>query len=206
MVCHEFKGGIGTASRVIPQTLGGHTVGVLVQANYGKRAWLRVDGVPVGGRSGTDRGPEPVRREAEALTGAAAGLRFDHRGHRDRCAAAPPPVRAARATRRSRDRPRGRDRRPHERRPVHRVRDRQRLPGEADDDQSRSDLRRPGRRRPRRRRPLRRDVIEATEEAIINALVAAQTMVGRDGITAHALPHDRLLEIMARYGRGPRTA
>ena len=46
--------------------------------------------------------------------------------------------------------------------------------------------------------------IEATEEAIVNALVAAQTTVGRDGITAHALPHDRLLEVMTRYGRGPR--
>ena len=47
-------------------------------------------------------------------------------------------------------------------------------------------------------------VIEATEESIVNALVAASTMVGRDGITAHALPHDRLLEVMARYGRTPR--
>jgi D-aminopeptidase len=49
-------------------------------------------------------------------------------------------------------------------------------------------------------------VIEATEEAIVNALVAATTMVGRDGITAHALPHDRLLEVMARYGRAPQPA
>jgi D-aminopeptidase len=48
--------------------------------------------------------------------------------------------------------------------------------------------------------------IEATEEAIVNALVAAETMVGRDGVTAYALPHDRLLEVMARYGRGPRAA
>jgi D-aminopeptidase len=48
-------------------------------------------------------------------------------------------------------------------------------------------------------------VIEATEEAILNALVAAETMTGRDGITAHALPHDRLVETMTRYGRGPRT-
>ena len=47
--------------------------------------------------------------------------------------------------------------------------------------------------------------IEATEEAIINALIAARTMVGRDGVTAHALPHDRLLEVMTRYGRGPRA-
>jgi len=51
--------------------------------------------------------------------------------------------------------------------------------------------------------PLFWGAIEATEEAILNALVAAQTMTGRDGITAHALPHDRLLETMTRYGRGP---
>ncbi|HKB28871.1 MAG TPA: P1 family peptidase, partial [Candidatus Limnocylindrales bacterium] len=58
-VCHEFKGGIGTASRVIPADRGGHTVGVLVQANYGKRAWLRVDGVPVGAEIGVDSVPSP---------------------------------------------------------------------------------------------------------------------------------------------------
>ena len=45
--------------------------------------------------------------------------------------------------------------------------------------------------------------IEATEEAILNALVAAETMTGRDGITAHALPHDELVAVMTRYGRGP---
>ena len=52
--------------------------------------------------------------------------------------------------------------------------------------------------------PLFDATIEATEEAIVNALVAAETMVGRDGVTAHALPHDRLLETMARYGRPAR--
>src|SRR6202008_1602370 len=41
MVCHEFKGGIGTASRIIDPAWGGFTVGVLVQANYGRRGWLR---------------------------------------------------------------------------------------------------------------------------------------------------------------------
>ena len=51
--------------------------------------------------------------------------------------------------------------------------------------------------------PLFDSVIEATEEAILNALVAAETMTGRDGITAHALPHGRLLEVLGRYGRGP---
>jgi D-aminopeptidase len=49
--------------------------------------------------------------------------------------------------------------------------------------------------------PLFYATIEATEEAIVNALVAATTMTGRDGITAHALPHDRLQEAMARAGR-----
>jgi D-aminopeptidase len=45
--------------------------------------------------------------------------------------------------------------------------------------------------------------IEATEEAICNVLVAAETMTGRDGITARALPHDTLVDVMTRYGRGP---
>jgi L-aminopeptidase/D-esterase-like protein len=48
MVCHQFKGGIGTASRVLPAAAGGFVVGVLVQCNYGLRATLRVAGVPVG--------------------------------------------------------------------------------------------------------------------------------------------------------------
>src|SRR6478735_1914791 len=59
MVCHEFKGGIGTASRVIPEARGGFTIGALVQANYGKREWLRVDGVPVGAEIGRDEVPSP---------------------------------------------------------------------------------------------------------------------------------------------------
>jgi D-aminopeptidase len=48
MICHEFKGGIGTASRVLLEKDGGWTVGALVQANYGARHLLRIDGVPVG--------------------------------------------------------------------------------------------------------------------------------------------------------------
>lgn len=50
MICHEFKGGIGTASRKLAAELGGWTVGALVQANHGKREELRVDGYPVGRR------------------------------------------------------------------------------------------------------------------------------------------------------------
>jgi D-aminopeptidase len=43
--------------------------------------------------------------------------------------------------------------------------------------------------------------VEATAEAVLNALVAAETMVGRDGNTAHALPHDELRAVMRRYSR-----
>ncbi len=50
MICHGFKGGIGTSSRRLPAQSGGHTVGVLVQANHGRRERLRVDGRPVGRR------------------------------------------------------------------------------------------------------------------------------------------------------------
>ncbi|HSB60101.1 MAG TPA: P1 family peptidase, partial [Vicinamibacteria bacterium] len=48
MVCHEYKGGIGTASRVLAEGDGAHTVGVLVQANHGRREQLRIAGLPVG--------------------------------------------------------------------------------------------------------------------------------------------------------------
>ena len=48
MICHGFKGGIGTSSRVLPESQGGHTVGVLVQANHGRRERFAVNGVPVG--------------------------------------------------------------------------------------------------------------------------------------------------------------
>lgn len=59
MICHGFKGGIGTSSRVLPVEQGGWTVGVLVQANHGQRRLLRVDGVPVGQLLGPDEVPLP---------------------------------------------------------------------------------------------------------------------------------------------------
>jgi D-aminopeptidase len=52
--------------------------------------------------------------------------------------------------------------------------------------------------------PLFQAAVEATEAAVVNALLNADTLTGRDGITAQALDHDRLLDVMARYGRGPR--
>src|SRR6266511_96175 len=68
MICHGFKGGIGTSSREAD----GYTVGVLVQANYGRRSRFRVDGVPVGKLIG-DRVPEPQRPdEAGSIIGVVA--------------------------------------------------------------------------------------------------------------------------------------
>jgi D-aminopeptidase len=65
MICHEFKGGIGTASRRLPEEQGGWTVGALVQANYGSRSMLRVDGLPVGRVLGTEIIPSPFEDEAD---------------------------------------------------------------------------------------------------------------------------------------------
>jgi D-aminopeptidase len=49
--------------------------------------------------------------------------------------------------------------------------------------------------------PLFTATVSATEEAIVNALVAAETMVGIDGNTVHALPHDRLRDVLRKYDR-----
>jgi D-aminopeptidase len=59
MICHDFKGGIGTASRVVAPDAGGYAVGVLVQANYGRRERLRVGGLPVGELIGAAEIPLP---------------------------------------------------------------------------------------------------------------------------------------------------
>ncbi|MHA6194997.1 DmpA family aminopeptidase [Pseudomonas wadenswilerensis] len=63
MICHEFKGGIGTASRKLPAEQGGWTVGALLQANHGQRRELRVDGYPVG--RVLDDLPSPFARRGE---------------------------------------------------------------------------------------------------------------------------------------------
>lgn len=204
MVCHEFKGGIGTASRVTDGATGGWVVGVLVQANYGRREWLRVDGVPVGDEIPVTEVPSPYRPEDEDLP------------------PMPPPGSGSIIVVVATDAPLL----PHQ---CERLAQRAglgiaRMGGTGahssgdlfvcfatgNRDLPRSSFAADPRTTVEVRSvndhaigPLFDGVIEATEEAILNALVAAETMTGRDGITAHALPHDRLLEVMARYGRGP---
>ena len=204
MVCHEFKGGIGTASRVVDAGSGGFTVGVLVQATYGRRDWLRSDGVPVGEAIPVEDVPSPYpvdNDESPPTTAAKPGS-----GSIIVIVATDAPLL------------------PHQ---CERLAQRAglgiaRMGGTG--AHSSGDLflcfatgnrtlpRTSFRADPRLTVDIRAlndfaigalfdATIEATEEAIVNALVGASTMTGRDGITAHALPHDRLLETMARFGR-----
>ena len=207
MICHEFKGGIGTASRVIPDEDGGFTVGVLVQANHGRREWLRVDGVPVGEAIGIDVVPSPYRYEEEAPAPRPAS---------------PPPGSGSIIVVVATDAPLL----PHS---CARLAQRAGLGiarAGATGGQTSGDIfiafatgnrfAAAGSDVPpvhaltnvadRVFDPLFMATIEATEEAVINALVAAETMTGRDGHVAQALPHDRLLQAMDRHGQGPRSA
>jgi D-aminopeptidase len=215
MVCHEFKGGIGTASRRLADAAGGWTVGVLVQANYGRRDLLRIDGVPVGAAIGIDEVPSPYGRSRRAGGAGDAG-------------GAAEPGRPADARARdgsiivivATDAPIL----PHQ---CRRLAQRASLgigraggygsttsgdlllcfsTGNLPIPQPEVDVADGGVASvrmlvDRALDPLFDATVEATEEAIVNALVAAETMTGRDGITAHALPHERLVEVMRAAGR-----
>jgi D-aminopeptidase len=198
MICHEFKGGTGTASRRAPTQAGGWTVGVLVQANYGNRERLAIDGVPVGREITTTEVPSPydakphqagsgsiiviVATDAPLLPlqldriAQRAGLGIARTGGSgapssgDIFLAFSTANRGALAAYSADE---GRD-------PLQISI----LPDDALGE-------------------LFWATIEATEEAIANALMAAETMAGINDVTAHALPRDRLVEVMTRYGRGP---
>jgi L-aminopeptidase/D-esterase-like protein len=182
MVCHEFKGGIGTASRRLDAKAGGYTVGVLVQCNYGLRDQLRIAGVPVGREIrdhlvysqetgsiivvvSTDAPllPHQLKRLARRVSlGLGRNGSISGNGSGDIFLAfstANPG--AARTTG---------------------------LPALSmvPNDQM---------------GPLFAATVEATEEAVVNALVAAQTMTGADGHTVIALPYDRLRESLKKYNR-----
>jgi D-aminopeptidase len=210
MICHEFKGGIGTASRVVDDAWGGFTVGVLVQANYGRRDWLRIDGVPVGEAIPTSSVPTAYDAVADDEA-PPASARAPGSGSIIVIIATDAPLLPGQCQRVAQRAGLG----------IARMggtgahssgdlflcfatgnRSLPRTSFAADprvvvDIKALNDF---------AISPLFEATIEATEEAIVNALVAAETMTGRDGITARALPHDRLLETMERFGRGPRPA
>lgn len=194
MVCHEFKGGIGTSSRVVETPERGYTVGVLVQANHGRRERLRIDGVPVGERVGTDVVPSP-RAYAERLATAGSGSiivvvatdvpLLPHQC--DRLA-----QRAALGI--------GRTGGAGETLSGDIVlafsTGNSGLPGVSLVEPEAGEIGVRMATDPLVDR-LFDAVIDATEESIVNAMVAAPTMTGRDGFTAHALDHDLLSAAMA---------
>jgi D-aminopeptidase len=209
MVCHGFKGGIGTASRVLPAADGGYTAGVLVQANYGTRARLSIAGVPVGqaipyadvpGAWGDGVAPAPA--VAPGAVAVPPDRPREGAGSIIAIVATDAPLL------------------PHQ---CERLAQRAglgiaRMGGSGAHDSgdlflcfatgNRGLLAAEESTGIARTRsitaladawisPLFWAVIEATEEAIANALVAAETMTGADDVTVHALPHDRLRDLMA---------
>jgi D-aminopeptidase len=187
MICYEFKGGIGTASRRLGAKDGGYTVGVLVQANHGLRHQLRIAGLPVGREiqdglvRSKDSGsiiivvatdapllPHQAKRLARraalglARTGSVAG-----NGSGDLFIAF------------STANPRAAD-------PEGLV-SISMLPNE-------------------RMGALFEATVGATEEAIVNALVAGRTMTGRAGHRVNGLPHDQVRAILGKHGIGPTRA
>lgn len=198
MRTHSFKAGIGTASRVLPAESGGYTIGVLVQSNYGDREDLRIAGVPVG-REIPDLMPEihaAPESGSQAAAGPAPGSGRDGSiivvlatdapllPHQLQRALARVPMGLARTGSYSSS-------------------------GSGDIFVAFSTAEHPATGvagttpflPDRLINDVFKAVIQATEEAVINALVAGETMTGRNGTTIYGLPHDRLREILRRYGR-----
>jgi len=182
MICSEFKGGIGTSSRVLNAKAGGYTVGVLVQCNYGAREELRVAGVNVGraipehtvwnGDVGsiiavvaTDAPliPSQLKRVARHVAlGLGRNGSYGGNGSGDIFLAFSTANPGAISS--------------------HGLRQITMLPNDSLD-------------------PIFLATVQATEEAVINAMVAAKTMTGINDRTVIALPHDRLREVLKKYNR-----
>lgn len=186
MICYEFKGGIGTSSRVLPETLGGFTVGILVQSNFGSRAKLRIDGVPVG-RELVDY-DERVQRESQgsvivviATDAPMSSRQLKRMGMRAAFGLARTGTQGgntsgdfaiAFSTARNR--------------PHHSTALTLQLAQVIEDGALIN--------------ALFDAVAEATEEAVLNSLFKAETMKGRDNRIIYALPVSATVEIMNKYG------
>ncbi|HEX8501220.1 MAG TPA: P1 family peptidase [Pyrinomonadaceae bacterium] len=186
MVAHGFKGGTGTSSRVLAAAEGGYTVGVLVQANYGRRDLLRVAGVPVG-KEIADLMPERGKADDGGgsiivVVGTDAPLLPHQLKRLARRVSLGVGVLGGRGENTSGD--------------IFIAF------STANPEASRSEGTAQLTMLPNERiSPLLRATVEATEEAIVNALVAARTMRGIGGNTVHALPHERLREVLRKYNR-----
>lgn len=202
MFCHDFKCGIGTASRVLAAELGGFTVGVLVQANYGDRGELLVAGVPVG-KEVNDWMPEI--EEWTLDSGSSPDVGSDGYSGDDGSVvvviATDAPVTARSLKALARRAALGLARNGATASPysgdvaiAFTTRKLEWLEGDQARWRAESvDTYELG--------PLYTATIQATEEAVINSMVAAQTLSGRAGNRVYALPHDRLREVLQRYNR-----
>ena len=185
----------GTASRVVAREAGGWRVGVLVQANHGTLEQLTVAGVPVGRHLAGDRsrradaGPPPLARAARQGDGSIiivvatdAPLAPTHLKRIARRASLGLARTGSTAHNGSGDIILAFSTRNRARATEAAVTQWGIVPDAQFD-------------------PLFDATVQATEEAVINALVAARTMTGADGVTVPALPHDQLQELLRQYGR-----
>ena len=184
MVCYDFKGGDGTASRVLSAEAGGYTVGVLVQCNCGRRPQLTIAGIPVGKLIPAAPAQAAMQQEVQGDVGSIIIV-----------VATDAPLLPTQLKRLARRATMG----------LARTGS---TSGNSSGDifiafstANRGADKEPG---PNpvltvsneRISPLFQATVEATEEAIVNAMVAAKTMTGVDGHTIEALPHGKLSELM----------
>jgi D-aminopeptidase len=189
MQCFDFKGGIGTASRVLPAEAGSYTVGALVLTNFGDREELRIDGVRVGEQI-TDLMP---RRHSEGSCVVVVATDAPLLPHQLRRVAQRAGMGLARIGSHASN---GSGEQLLAFSTANRI-----AVGSVDaviDLRAVADAR-PG--EPWLLSSLFAATVEATEEAVVNALFASETTVGRDGNTVFAMPADRVLPIMERAGR-----
>lgn len=198
MITYEFKGGTGTSSRRLPAEAGPWIIGALVQANFGRRFQLTVSGVPVGRHLTADAPFSGGRNPFQAETGSLIVV-----------LATDAPLLPHQLKRIAKRATLGMARtgslggngsgdiflafstaNPGAASPVAAASDRQPITLSRVQALANSDL-----------DPLLYAAAHVTEEAIINAMIAADTMVGRDGMTVKALPHDDLLKVLKQYGR-----
>jgi len=209
MVCYGFKGGTGTASRVLTKEMGGYTVGVLVQCNCGRRPQLTIAGVPVGkeipeGTPYTQIVPTPRRPKAPVNASLPGSEAEGDVGSIIIVIATDAPLLPHQLKRLARRATMGLARTGSTSgngsgdifiafSTANPNADKDRGPnGGPNTVQTVSNA---------RISPIFTATVEATEEAIVNAMVGAETMTGRDNHAVIALPHEKLQQALKKYNR-----